>query len=117
MLTEHDRAVLSPRKARLGAIVRSRIQDGTIKPGEPIIKPLMDELGVGRTTLRRALTPWSLKGSWSSDKESAPACRIHPLRPPPAPARAKPTRRPTPRMRRSRGPGRRTGEPGVRTQR
>ncbi|WP_327391434.1 winged helix-turn-helix domain-containing protein (plasmid) [Streptomyces microflavus] len=62
MLTEHDRAVLSPRKARLGAIVRSRIQDGTIKPGEPIIKPLMDELGVGRTTLRRALTPLVAEG-------------------------------------------------------
>lgn len=62
VLTKHDRAVPSPRKARLGAIVRSRIKNGTIKPGEPIIKQLMDELEVGRTTLQSALTPLIAEG-------------------------------------------------------
>ncbi|XMN04638.1 GntR family transcriptional regulator [Streptomyces griseobrunneus] len=48
--------------ARLTEIARERIQDGTIKPGEPVIKQLMDELGVGRTTLQSALSPLIAEG-------------------------------------------------------
>lgn len=54
--------VLAPTTARLTEIVRERIEDGTIKPGEPISGPLMREFGVGQTTVHTALTPLSAEG-------------------------------------------------------
>ncbi|MFG3429493.1 GntR family transcriptional regulator [Streptomyces californicus] len=56
-----DPAVLTT-SARLGAIVRARIEDGTIQPGKPVSARLMEEFGVGRTTLRSALAPLIAEG-------------------------------------------------------
>ncbi|NEB54106.1 GntR family transcriptional regulator [Streptomyces griseus] len=47
----------APTPAQLTEIVRERVQDGTIKPGEPITVRLLEEFGVGKTQLRRALAP------------------------------------------------------------
>ncbi|MEW1629751.1 GntR family transcriptional regulator [Streptomyces sp. NPDC089173] len=51
-----------PTTVRLIEIVRDRIQDGTIKPGEPISGPLQREFGVSKTTVRNALAPLGAEG-------------------------------------------------------
>ncbi|MFI1189781.1 GntR family transcriptional regulator [Streptomyces californicus] len=58
---ERDPAVLTT-SARLGAIVRARIEDGTIQPGKPVSARLMEEFGVGKTTLHSALAPLVAEG-------------------------------------------------------
>ncbi|MFE8910907.1 GntR family transcriptional regulator [Streptomyces globisporus] len=51
-----------PTTTRLTEIVRERIQDGTIKPGQLIATALRAEFGVGNTTVRSALTPLISEG-------------------------------------------------------
>ncbi|MFH9561221.1 GntR family transcriptional regulator [Streptomyces globisporus] len=57
-----DSTPVAPTTARITGIVRARIQDGTIQPGEQVSVPLVDEFGVGTATVNRALAPLVAEG-------------------------------------------------------
>ncbi|MGC4950928.1 GntR family transcriptional regulator [Streptomyces sp. DT224] len=58
----NGRPAQRPTAARLGAIVRKRIANGVIKPGQPISNALTAEFGVSRSVLLSALAPLHNEG-------------------------------------------------------
>ncbi|MFC8538002.1 GntR family transcriptional regulator [Streptomyces sp. NPDC057249] len=60
--SSNGRPAAPPTAARLGAIVRERIADGTIKPGQPVVNALLKEFDVSRSVLLNALAPLHKEG-------------------------------------------------------
>ncbi|MGW2652152.1 GntR family transcriptional regulator [Streptomyces sp. NPDC001478] len=67
-----------PTAARLGAIVRECIENGTIEPGEPVFTALAEEFGVSRSVLLNALAPCTRRSCSSTGRASARTCHTLP---------------------------------------